>query len=509
VIAPPPLASTGSYLHEGALRPTFVWARTADVVEYELALSARCTGPGLASCDFERPTASFRTAETSYRPEAPVTIGSGARVAWRVRGCDAEAACSGWSTARLLDLGRDSGDVDGDGLADVVVGATATSSEGVVLVSRPAPGTFDELARRGGSGFARALALGDVDGDGRAEIYVGEPLADVDGALDAGRVVRFRGTTVDDLTTGTPVPGAAAGSAVSIVGDVDGDGYRDLAVGAPQHDAGAGRVGAVLLLRGTASGFAPAVTVLAPEPAVGARFGESLAGADLDGDGYADLVVGEPRRTPALGLDEAGAVYVYRGGASGLSAVPSLELEGSRRAGARFGSALTAPGDIDGDHREDLAIGAPGDSTSGLLVFSGSDTGPTPPGVSLVAPGIATSRFGASLGGPGDVNGDGLADLLVGAPGETSGGAAYLYLGELGGVGLVPTRILDATADIGGALAVAGDTDGDGRDDAALASTTAGLAVHRGEALGVPSLPSRTTPAPSGLSLVAVGIRAR
>jgi hypothetical protein len=129
--------------------------------------------------------------------------------------------------------------------------------------------------------------------------------------------------------------------------------------------------------------------------------------------------------------------------------------------------------------------------------------------VSLPSLRAAANRLGTALAGTGDVDGDGLGDLVVGAPDEAGGGAAYLYAGRVGGVSVVPTRILDATDGVGTGLAIAGDLDGDGRDDAVLASAAVGLAVHAGDALGVPALPTRTIPAPAGLSLVAVGARGR
>ena len=231
-------------------------------------------------------------------------------------------------------------------------------------------------------------------------------------------------------------------------GDFNGDGYPDLAVGAPGEDVGsASDAGAVNVIYGSGGGLSATGNqsftqndLGAGETAAGGnRFGAAVTVGDFNHDGFADLAVGAPGENPGSAND-AGAVDVLYGSPNGLSASGDQVLsqggggiQGSPAAGDRFGAALAAA-DLNGDGRDDLAVGAPGDSVGSsagagaVNVIYGSGGGLTATGNQLWSqdsPGVLEAAeggdsFGSALAAA-DLNGDGRADLAVGAPGESIG----------------------------------------------------------------------------------------
>ncbi|MCB1741041.1 MAG: FG-GAP repeat protein [Gammaproteobacteria bacterium] len=389
------------------------------------------------------------------------------------------------------------GDVDGDGYADLLVGAPGHDADqepsqgelGRLYLYRGGangPESVAALTRDGdqsGGGFAIALAgAGDVNGDGFADVLVAAPgQGNGDGQPRAGRVSLYLGGNAPALGV-TPVwsvegdqADAALGSAVSTAGDVNGDGHADVAVGVPGHDGGPAGAGAVLVFHGGAGGLSSTPDWQAQAAQAGARFGAALATAgDLNGDGYADLVVGAPGYdAPAM---DAGRVEVYHGAATGLSAAPDWTAE-SDQAGAGFGQSVASAGDVDGDGFADLLVGAalydgavPDEGR--VWLYAGAGDGPTGQSSWQVGSDQARAWFGAALAAAGDVNGDGFADVLIGAPtwdnGHAKEGGVWLYAGSAAGLASVPSWHAEGDmtdAEFGGALAGAGDVDGDGYDD--------------------------------------------
>ncbi|HEX5010646.1 MAG TPA: integrin alpha [Planctomycetota bacterium] len=303
------------------------------------------------------------------------------------------------------------GDVDGDGLLDVLGGAyQGDSGAGYVRAYSGATGAI--LHTWLGTEFIGQFGVsvcgpGDLDGDGRGEIVVGARRMDSSGGLDAGRTFVYRGGTWGVLYVWDgDSPHDEFGHDTADAGDLDGDGAEEIAVAAWLDDLGGTDAGSVRLLAG-ATGVA--VRTLVGE-APGDAFGWSVAGCgDLDGDGVPDQVVGAPQADPAGDL--SGRAYVV----SGANGAFLFTFDGLAPADA-FGYSVAGAGDVDVDGVPDLVVGAyrsdpagPGSGSARLL--SGAD-GHELATLAGAAPG---DQFGKGVDGAGDSNGDGVDDVLVGA----------------------------------------------------------------------------------------------
>jgi hypothetical protein len=325
------------------------------------------------------------------------------------------------------------------------------------------------------AGFGLAVAgVGDVNGDTVPDLLVGASGQTVNGNIQQGQAYVLSGadgSLLHTLTTPTPQEGALFGDAVAGVGDVDGDGVPDLLVGAPfQTVDGNGGQGQAFVWSGAAGTLLH--TLDDPTPQVLARFGRAVAGVgDVDGDGVPDLLVGAPGQT-VDGNIQQGQAFVWSGAAGTL--LHTLD-DPTPQAVAGFGLAVARVGDVDGDGVPDLLVGAPGQTVDGNIqqgqafVWSGAAgtllhtlDDPTPQ---------ADAVFGAAVAGGEDVDGDGVPDLLVGAPGQTvdgniQQGQAFVWSGA---AGTVLHTLDDPTPQTGAlfGLAVAGgeDVNGDGVPD--------------------------------------------
>ncbi len=361
------------------------------------------------------------------------------------------------------------GDVNGDGYADLAVGAhaalTGTGRAYVYLGSSSGLGTSPAASLTGPDGASGHFGIsvsgaGDVNGDGYADLAVGA----TEVSTLTGRAYVYLGSASGlGPSPATSLAGLDGefgqfGFSVSSAGDVNGDGYADLAVGAPNASS---RTGRAYFYLGSASGLGtiPATSLSGPDGA-GGYFGISVGGAgDVNGDGYADLAVGEMAAS-----SNTGRAYVYLGSASGLSAAPPTILTGPDGEEGFFGNSVAGAGDVDADGYADLAVGAYGASarTGSAYVYLGSASGPgASPAASLTGPDGADGNFGGSVSSAGDVNGDGYADLGVGAVTPTFTGRAYVYLGSASGLRTSPATHLtspDGTDDaFGFSIASAGE----------------------------------------------------
>ncbi|HET6202005.1 MAG TPA: VCBS repeat-containing protein [Planctomycetota bacterium] len=315
-----------------------------------------------------------------------------------------------------------------------------------------------------GSGFpigASVAGVGDQNGDGIPDLLVGAP----SGILGTG-VVRVlsgaSGTTL--LVAGSPAVGGWFGYSVAAAGDLDGDGKSDLLVGSPGFGAWPTPAGpgSVRVLSGTSG----SVLLTVAGVSSGDAFGTSVAAAgDANGDGTADFLVGAPQ---GFGFTTAGAGYVTV--VSGSGGTPLMTSSGAS-AGDEFGFSVCGLGDVDGDGTPDFAAGAPmlppvlPGPAGYVRVISGATGGTI---VSLT--GVPNDRFGFSVAGGGDLNGDGVGDLLVGSPQvwDFGSGVGYVQAFTAATGSLLFTASGNPLSEdaFGFSIAFAGDLDGDGFDEA-------------------------------------------
>jgi len=219
------------------------------------------------------------------------------------------------------------------------------------------------------------------------------------------------------------------GNSVATAGDVNGDGLSDVIVGAPHYDNG----GAAFVYHGSAAGLSASPAWTAESDQDYASFGRSVATAgDVNGDGYCETIVG------AYGYDngqyDEGKAFVYHGSAAGLSASPGWTAE-SNQAYASFGHSVATAGDVNGDGFSDVIVGSSfydnGEMSEGAaFVYHGSASGLSAEAAWTADSDQAYACFGWSVATGGDVNGDGLSDVIVGVIYYDDGGAAFVYYGK-------------------------------------------------------------------------------
>lgn len=444
---------------------------------------------------------------------------------------------------------RNAGDVNGDGLDDFIIGAPAASPNGlqrageayVIFGTVANPTSLPLSSLNGQNGFrltgamfnsaaGEAVAGGDVNGDGLADVLIGAPGAghgEIDatgavyvvfgassfpaaidlGTLDGNRGFRIDGVAEDDRT----------GAGVGFAGDLNSDGIGDLLIGAPNAVVGgksaAGRVYVVfgqrilppqMDLEGMSGSAGFAIDGIAAD----SNAGQVVGGAgDMNGDGYDDAFIAAPAASRA-GAAEAGAVYVLFGKDTFGADLDLGDLAGGHGFRIEGENALDHAGwsvdggDANGDGRADLLIGAPdaADRNGRAYLVLGSASPPNVLSLATLAGSNGSRLFGSEAHGAAgasvslaDVNGDAHDDIVVGASAAGTGsdrfaGRAYVIFGrpvleaviELGSLDAADGLRIDGAAagdQAGQVISLAGDRDGDGFDEIVIGAPNSGVGV--------------------------------
>jgi hypothetical protein len=361
------------------------------------------------------------------------------------------------------------GDVDGDGLSDILIGA---KYDGVYLIlgsSLGATSEFDldladyRFVQENSNDFAGESVsfAGDVDGDLLDDILIGAPGND-DNANAAGKSYLILASSLgatsqidlslaDYIFIGENESDLLGRGGVSSAGDVDNDGLDDILLGAIGPDAGGSDAGKAYLILGSSLGAISEINVWEADYTfvgenAGDEAGVSVSSAgDVDGDGLDDILIGADEND--YGGATAGMAYLILG--SSLGANSEIDLS---QADYNFwghygvdwaGHSVSSAGDVDGDGLDDILIGAVGNDVGGsyagmTYLFLGSSLGATS-GMSLTLAdyafaGKAGEGSGKSVSNAGDVNGDGVDDIIIGAWSnddvDTNVGKAYLILSD-------------------------------------------------------------------------------
>ncbi len=426
---------------------------------------------------FDTYAADFGLAQAYYGSAS--SLGS---VAWNSDG--------GQSDSQFARAVNTAGDLNGDGYSDVVLGAYfydgGETNEGKVFVyygSAAGLGASADWSAEGNlvdASFGYSVgSAGDVNGDGYADLIIGAATY-ANALTNQGCAYVYHGSAsglpgAANWSVEGDQAGAELGYSVATAGDVNGDGYDDVIVGAAKYTHGEIEEGRAYVYHGSPTGLSTTPAWQAECDEAGAGFGVSVNTAgDVNGDSYADVIVGAVWADGALG--DEGEAYVYHGSAHGLNAAHDWYTSGGS-GGVYLGISVGTAGDVNGDGYDDVIIGVPyyalPDWGKGrAVVHYGSASGLSVAPDWSAIPDRGDARFGGAVGTAGDVNGDGYADVIVGAYAYTVDytheGGAFLYHGSASGPAASPNwsqRSGQAEALYGVAVATAGDVNGDGYSD--------------------------------------------
>jgi len=332
----------------------------------------------------------FIVAAQGYSPPGKVGAGKAYLYLGSKQGLSTEPAWKqvGHAAEELFgDCSGRAGDINGDGLSDVVIGAYGFDhfrgaaylfygSKTSVLSNRPAWRGVGE-ARADWYGYS-VFSLGDVRHDGTTGLLIGAKQAAKGPLNHVGKAYAYYGSQ-KGLSSKSSWKAVGEGAqdlfgwrGIS-AGDVNGDGFQDVAIAAYLADGPASDAGKVYVYEGSAKGLSTIPSWTMTGEKAGAFFGMTIGAGDFNQDGYSDLLVGSPN------YPGGGKIYLYLGGPQGLSKTPSWTAEGEKE-GDQFGTYLANAGDVNGDGFPDVIVGAPFASAEGkkagkVYLFYGGKNG--------------------------------------------------------------------------------------------------------------------------------------
>ncbi|WP_245278274.1 putative Ig domain-containing protein [Methylosinus sp. PW1] len=430
-------------------------------------------------------------------------------------------------------------DINGDLVPDLIVGGPGDDDKAVdagrvyvnygaalggtdTVVTNSIAGFIIDGVNAGDRAGAAVGSVADLNGDGKAEVLVGAPGVENGALTDAGAAFVIWGHALGGVDLADPfaangggyvikgqAAGDGAGSALNSIADLNGDGKAEILVGAPGSDANGADSGAAYVVWGKSSDAAINLSNVTAGTggfriigqAAGDRAGYALGKiSDLNGDGKSEILVGTPGND--AGGSNAGAVYVVYGKATGSQvdlnsvAVGTGGFRITGQAGDAIGSSLSDIGDVNGDGVSDLLIGASATKRAYVVYGKNSTTEVKLSDVALGSGGFLITGeatgdlLNLSVAGGVDFNHDGVADFIIGAPhngeGGADAGAVYLVWGGNSGAvdlslisqGIGGAKIVGAAGSLtGSSVAVLGDLNGDGEPDLFIGSPGSGESV--------------------------------
>ncbi len=360
------------------------------------------------------------------------------------------------------------GDVNGDGYADVIVGSSSSSTGkcyiffGGVSMNNAVDVTMSNIGNFGES----VSDAGDVNGDGFDDVIVG---AWADNSLTGKSYIFYGGSTMNNTADVimSEDPSNVFGWSVSTAGDVNGDGFSDVIVGAWANNSSTGK--SYIYFGGTSMNNIADVTISGEISAN--KFGVSVSTAgDVNGDGFSDVIIGADGNNSSTGKS-----YIFFGSTS-LSSTINASSANVKMSGEAtndlFGISVSIAGDVNGDGYSDVIVGAEGNnsSTGKSYIFYGGSSMNNIADIAISGKN-SNDFFGHSVSNAGDMNSDGYSDFIIGAywndANGNKSGSAYLYTNSQTGVDIPDNLFLgiNDNDNFGRSVSDVGDVNNDGYDD--------------------------------------------